>query len=157
MLMLETFSLSKILEAVKLLGKAGPNSEKILEEAEKELGLGNKKKRETGEIKFTVPPHDLRTWLDMVRRQGVKPKTGIHYREINGKTEVIRPQKLYEYGFELYTKYSIKILCPKDHRQRVPLRGFWGVLLTPTFSSLKKVLLNNVMSPVDLIPQSPCP
>jgi pantothenate synthetase len=41
----ETIALSKILEAMKLLGKADPNSEKILEEAEKELGLGNKKKR----------------------------------------------------------------------------------------------------------------
>jgi hypothetical protein len=76
------------LEAMKLLGKADPNSEKILEEAEKELGIGNKKKRETGEIKFTVPPHDLRTWIDTVRKQGVKPKSGIHYREINRKTEV---------------------------------------------------------------------
>jgi hypothetical protein len=56
----ETIALSKILEAMKLLGKADPNSEKILDEAEKELGIGNKKKRETGEIKFTVPPHDER-------------------------------------------------------------------------------------------------
>jgi hypothetical protein len=84
----ETIALSKILEAMKLLGKADPNSEKILEEAEKELGIGNKKKRETGEIKFNVPPHDHRSWLDTVRKQGVKPKSGIHYREINGKTEV---------------------------------------------------------------------
>jgi hypothetical protein len=84
----ETIALSKILEAMKLLGKADPNSKKILEEAEKDLGIGNKKKRETGEIKFTVPPHDLRTWLDTVRKQGVKPKSGIHYREINVKTEV---------------------------------------------------------------------
>jgi hypothetical protein len=84
----ETVALSKILEAMKLLGKADSNSEKILEEAEKELGLGNKKKRETGEIKFTVPPHDLRSWLDTVRKQGVKLKSDIHYREINGKTEV---------------------------------------------------------------------
>jgi hypothetical protein len=34
----ETVALTKILEAMKLLGKADPNSEKILEEAEKELG-----------------------------------------------------------------------------------------------------------------------
>jgi hypothetical protein len=82
----ETIALTKMLEAMKLLGKADPSSEKILDEAEKELGIGNKKKRERGEIKFTVPPHDLRSWLDTVRKQGVKPKAGIHYREINGKT-----------------------------------------------------------------------
>jgi hypothetical protein len=64
----ETIALSKILEAIKLLGKADPNSEKILNEAEKELGIGTKKKRETGEIKFTVPPHDLCSWLDTVRK-----------------------------------------------------------------------------------------
>jgi hypothetical protein len=84
----ETVALAKILEAMKLLGKADPDSGKILDEAEKELGIGSKEKRETGEIRFTVPPHDLRTWLDTVRRQGIKPKAGIHYREINGKTEV---------------------------------------------------------------------
>jgi hypothetical protein len=84
----ETVALAKILEAMKLLGQADPDSGKILDEAEKELGIGNRKKRETGEIKFTVPPHDLRSWLDTVRREGVKPKAGIHYREINGKTEV---------------------------------------------------------------------
>jgi hypothetical protein len=84
----ETIALTKMLEAMKLLGKADPSSEKILDEAEKELGIGNKKKRETGEIKFTIPPHDLRSWLDTVRKQGIKPKAGIHYREINGKTEV---------------------------------------------------------------------
>jgi pantothenate synthetase len=39
----ETVALTKILEAMKLLGKADPNSEKILEEAEKELGIGKKK------------------------------------------------------------------------------------------------------------------
>jgi hypothetical protein len=83
----ETVALSKILEAMKLLGKADPNSEKILEEAEKELGIGNKKKRETGEIKFIVPPHDPHSWLDTVRKQGIKPKSGIHYREINGRRQ----------------------------------------------------------------------
>jgi hypothetical protein len=55
----ETVALAKILEAVKLLGKADPDSGKIIDEAEKELGIGSKKKRDTGEIKFTVPPHDL--------------------------------------------------------------------------------------------------
>jgi hypothetical protein len=101
----ETVALTKILEAMKLLGKADPDSGKILDEAEKELGIGSKKKRETGEIKFTVPPHDLRTWLDTVRRQGVKPKAGIHYREINGKTEVNIEKASYtvvesEYGYK---------------------------------------------------------
>jgi hypothetical protein len=84
----ETVALAKIVEAMKLLGKADPDCGKILDEAEKELGIGNKKKRETGEIKFTVPPHDLRSWLDTVRKEGVKLKAGIHYREINGKTEI---------------------------------------------------------------------
>jgi hypothetical protein len=84
----ETIALAKLLEAMKVPGKADPDSSKILTEAEKELGIGTKKKRETGEIKFTLPPHDLRSWLDTLRRDGIKPKSGIHYREINGKTEV---------------------------------------------------------------------
>jgi hypothetical protein len=66
----ETLALAKILEARKLLGKADPNSKKILEEAEKELGIGTKKKRDTGEIKFRVPPHDLRSWLDTLSKKG---------------------------------------------------------------------------------------
>jgi hypothetical protein len=72
----ETIALAKLLEAVKVLGKADPDSTKILTEAEKELGIGTKKKRETGEIKFTLPPHDLRSWLDTLRRDGIKPKSG---------------------------------------------------------------------------------
>jgi hypothetical protein len=56
----EPVAMSKILEVLKVLSKSDPASEKILEEAEKELGVGNTEKRDTGEIKFTVPPHDLR-------------------------------------------------------------------------------------------------
>jgi hypothetical protein len=55
----ETVAMTRILEVLKVLGKSDPNSKKILEEAEKELGVGTKKKRDTGEIKFKVPPHDL--------------------------------------------------------------------------------------------------
>jgi hypothetical protein len=73
----ETIAMTKILEVLKVLEKSDPNSKKILEEAEKELGVGTKKKRDTGEIRFKVPPHDLRSWLDTVRRQGVKPKIGL--------------------------------------------------------------------------------
>jgi hypothetical protein len=84
----ETVALTKIFEAIILLGKADPNSGKILDEADRKLGLGNKKKRETLEIKFIVPPHDLRSWLDTIRKQGVKPKSGTQFREINRKTDV---------------------------------------------------------------------
>jgi hypothetical protein len=52
-----------------------------------------------------IPPHDLRSWLDTVRKDGVKPKAGIHYREINGKTEVNIEKSSYtviesDYGYK---------------------------------------------------------
>jgi hypothetical protein len=53
----ETVALAKLLEAMKLLGKADPDSGKILDEAEKELGISNKKK---GKLeRLSLQYHDM--------------------------------------------------------------------------------------------------
>jgi hypothetical protein len=82
----EASALDKLIQVLKAQTNGNSTTMALLNEAEKELSFKTKSNIVNCDIQFSCPKYTLRSWLSELRSKGVRAY--VHYREINGKTQI---------------------------------------------------------------------